>query len=249
MTVPNYRKMKIIPAIDLIKGNCVRLTEGDYATEKVYSDNPVDMAKHFEQLGCERLHMVDLDGAKAGSPKNLKVLEKVANQTDLVIDFGGGIKTNQNINDVFNAGAEMASIGSIAVKEPAVFSGWVEQYGGEKIVLGADVRDKKIAIGGWLETTETELFDFLKDKIANGVKQCFITDISKDGKLQGAAVDLYQEVKELFPTLYLIASGGVSKLSDLEDLKEVGCDAAIVGKAFYEGRISDKELRSFNEGS
>jgi len=237
--------MQIVPAIDLIDGKCVRLTEGDYNTKKIYNENPSEIAKQFQDAGITRLHMVDLDGAKAGMPRNLRVLEKVANATDLIIDYGGGLKLDEDLVDVFSAGAAMASIGSIAVKEPDLFTYWLQKYGAEQIVLGADVRDEKIAVAGWLETTDINLFDFLKVKIKDGAKYCFVTDIAKDGKLQGASTELYKKIKAAFPELFLIASGGVSKMADLDELKEAGLDAAIVGKAIYEGRISMKELEKF----
>ena len=237
--------MHSIPAIDLIDGKCVRLTEGDYDTKKIYNENPAEVAKQFQDAGVQRLHMVDLDGAKAGAPKNLKVLETVAKATNLTIDFGGGLKQDDDLRDVFNAGASMASIGSVAVKKPDVFAAWIKKYGATKVILGADVRDEKIAVAGWLETTDINLFDFLGEKITDGVKYCFVTDISKDGKLQGAATELYKKIKNQYPNLYLIASGGVSNLADLEELKLAGLDAAIVGKAIYEGRISMKELENF----
>ena len=233
--------MQIIPAIDIIEGKCVRLTEGDYAQKKIYNENPLEVAKAFEGIGLMRLHLVDLDGAKAGEVVNWKVLEKIANQTQLKIDFGGGIKTEATLKTVLDTGAKYATIGS-----PEIFQEWIARFGAKVFMLGADVFEEKIAIGGWLEKTNITVFDFMKLYMDKGVKQIFCTDIQKDGKLEGPSIELYQKILEQFPTLHLIASGGVSSLDDLIELEEIGCSAAIVGKAIYENKITINELASFN---
>ena len=236
----------IIPAIDLIDGKCVRLTQGDYAQKTIYNENPLEVALQFQDIGITRLHLVDLDGAKKGEVVNMPVLEKLASKTNLTIDFGGGIKTDNDIKKVFDAGAHIATIGSVAVKNPEHFFKWVELYGADKILLGADVKEEKIAVGGWLETTDISIFDFIKSNISKGVKTIFCTDIAKDGLLQGPSIDLYKKMIQQFPQLHLIASGGVTTLNDLIVLKEAGCSGAIVGKAIYEGRISMEQLKQFN---
>jgi phosphoribosylformimino-5-aminoimidazole carboxamide ribotide isomerase len=238
--------MQIIPAIDIIEGKCVRLTEGDYAQKKIYNEDPLEVAKAFEGIGLMRLHLVDLDGAKAGQVVNWKVLEKIANNTELKIDFGGGIKSEATLKTVLDTGATYATIGSLAVKNELLFQEWIERFGANTFMLGADVFEEKIAIGGWLEKTEISVFDFMKSYIDKGVKQIFCTDIKKDGKLQGPSIELYQKIIEKFPALHLIASGGVSSLDDLIELEEIGCAAAIVGKAIYENKITISELASFN---
>lgn len=238
--------MQIIPAIDIIEGKCVRLTEGDYAQKKIYNEDPLEVAKAFEGIGLMRLHLVDLDGAKAGQVVNWKVLEKIANNTELKIDFGGGIKTEATLKTVLDTGATYATIGSLAVKNELLFQEWIARFGAKVFMLGADVLDEKIAIGGWLEKTEISVFDFMKSYIDKGVKQIFCTDIQKDGKLQGPSIELYQKIIEQFPALHLIASGGVSSLDDLIELEEIGCSAAIVGKAIYENKITISELANFN---
>jgi phosphoribosylformimino-5-aminoimidazole carboxamide ribotide isomerase len=238
--------MQIIPAIDIIEGKCVRLTEGDYAQKKIYNEDPLEVAKAFEGIGLMRLHLVDLDGAKAGQVVNWKVLEKIANNTELKIDFGGGIKTEATLKTVLDTGATYATIGSLAVKNELLFQEWIARFGAKVFMLGADVLDEKIAIGGWLEKTEISVFDFMKSYIDKGVKQIFCTDIKKDGKLQGPSIELYQKIIEQFPNLQLIASGGVSSLDDLIELEEIGCSAAIVGKAIYENKITISELANFN---
>ncbi len=237
--------MQIIPAIDLIDGKCVRLTQGDYTQKIIYNENPVEVAKLFEDIGIKRLHLVDLDGAKKGEVVNYKVLEKIASQTKLIIDFGGGIKTSETIKIVFESGASLAAIGSVAVKEKDLFFSWIKKYGADKILLGADVNEEKIAISGWLEKTEINIFDFIKENMNEGVETIFCTDISKDGLLQGASVGLYKKIIEQFPALNLIASGGVTSLKDLDELKWIGCSGAIVGKAIYEERISMKDLKKY----
>lgn len=234
--------MKIIPAIDLIDGRCVRLTQGDYNQKKVYNENPVEVAKQFEDAGIEYLHLVDLDGAKAKHIVNANVLEAIATQTNLIIDFGGGIKTNKDIQIAFNAGANQITAGSIAVKNPAMVKEWIAQYGAEKIILGADVKDGFIAINGWQETSVLDLMPFLEAYIQEGIQNCICTDVSKDGLLQGSAVDLYNDILQQFPNLNLIASGGVNSIEELRQLADIGCAGAIIGKAIYEGTITLNEL-------
>lgn len=236
--------IEIIPAIDLIEGKCVRLSQGDFAQKIIYNENPLEVAKEFEQFGIKRLHLVDLDGAKNGKVTNLKTLETIAKNTNLTIDFGGGIKSNEDINSVFNAGASLASIGSIAVKDSAKFFLWLEKYGSEKILLGADVRDEKLAINGWLTDTEIEIFPFLENYYSKGVTQVYCTDISKDGILQGSSNELYAEILSKLPKLKLIASGGVSKIEDVYELEKIGCSGVIIGKAIYEGRIKLNQLQN-----
>ncbi len=237
--------MQIIPAIDIIDGKCVRLTQGDYAQKTIYNENPLEVALQFESIGITRLHLVDLDGAKLGKVVNYKVLEKIASKTNLSIDFGGGIKTNDDIETVFNYGADFATIGSVAVKNKELFFSWIKKYGPEKLFLGADVKNEKIAVGAWLEVTNISVYNFIEENINEGIENVFCTDISKDGLLQGPSIDLYKNILAKFPTLNLTASGGVSQLSDLEELKQIGCSAAIVGKAIYEGRITIYELKQF----
>lgn len=237
--------MEIIPAIDIIDGKCVRLTQGDYAQKTVYNENPLEVAKEFEAAGVKRLHLVDLDGAKAGTVQNWKVLQSIAANTSLVIDFGGGIKQEKDLAIVFESGAAYATIGSLAVKSPQVFVEWLASYGADKFLLGADVKDRKIAVAGWLETTELTIMDFLSDYLGKGVQQVFCTDVSKDGKLEGPSLELYQEILTNFPEAYFIASGGVSSMEDLQALQAIGCSGAIVGKAIYEGRISLEDLKIF----
>ena len=237
--------MQIIPAIDIIEGKCVRLTEGDYAQKKIYNEDPLEVAKQFEGVGLMRLHLVDLDGAKSGKVINWKVLEKIANKTNFVIDFGGGIKTEATLKTVLDTGATYATIGSLAVKERAVFEQWIERFGADIFMLGADVHTEKIAVGGWIEKTEIDVYDFIGSYMNKGVTQLFCTDIQKDGKLEGPSIELYQKILAKYPTLQLIASGGVSQLKDLEELRTIGCSAAIVGKAIYENKISLSELSTF----
>ncbi|MBL7936984.1 MAG: 1-(5-phosphoribosyl)-5-[(5-phosphoribosylamino)methylideneamino]imidazole-4-carboxamide isomerase [Bacteroidia bacterium] len=241
--VARNSSFEIIPAIDIIDGKCVRLTQGDYSQKTIYNENPLEVALEFESIGITRLHLVDLDGAKLGKVVNYKVLEKIASKTKLSIDFGGGIKTDDDIETVFNYGADLATIGSIAVKNKELFFSWIKKYGAEKIFLGADVKNEKIAIGGWLETTNVSIYDFIEENLNEGIKHLFCTDISKDGLLQGPSIDLYKKMIGKFPELNLTASGGVSQLSDLVELKQIGCSGAIVGKAIYEGRISMNELK------
>lgn len=234
--------MDIIPAIDIIDGKCVRLTQGDYSRKKIYNEHPLEVALQFEDAGLRRLHLVDLDGAKAGKVQNWKVLEQLASKTSLIIDFGGGIKSAKDVDIVFENGAALATVGSMAVKDEATFTEWIQRYGAEKFFLGADVKDEKIAVGGWLETTDTWVYDFLENYTQKGIRNIFCTDVSKDGLLEGPSFDLYKGILERFADIYFVASGGVSSLHDLEQLKEIGCKGAIVGKAIYEGRISMKDL-------
>lgn len=234
--------IEIIPAIDLIDGKCVRLSQGDFLQKKIYNKNPLEVAKEFESFGLKRLHIVDLDGAKNGKVTNLKVLETVAKNTNLKIDFGGGIKTDTDIKSVFDAGAKMVSVGSVAVKTPEKFFEWIEKFGGEKILLGADVRGKNLAINGWQTETEIKILPFLRGNVVKGVTQTFVTDISKDGLLQGSSNELYGEILREIPEIKLIASGGVSKIEDVYELEKIGCSGVIIGKAIYEGRIKLKIL-------
>lgn len=244
-TLNNKLTFTIIPAIDIIDGKCVRLTQGDYAQKKIYNENPFEVAQQFESIGIKRLHLVDLDGAKKGAVVNYKVLEKIASQTKLIIDFGGGIKTDEAINTVFEYGASMATIGSIAVKNKELFFSWIQKFGADKMLLGADVKNEKILINGWQEATTISVFDFLNENMQQGITTAFCTDIEKDGLLQGASVNLYKKIIKQFPKLNLIASGGVTSVDDLEELKQAGCAGVIVGKAIYESRISLNDLKKY----
>ena len=237
--------MQIIPAIDIIDGKCVRLTEGDYTQKKIYNEHPLEVARQFEDAGLMRLHLVDLDGAKAGAVKNWKVLETIAGKTSLIIDFGGGIKQEADVKIVFDSGAALATVGSVAVKEETKFVSWLQQFGADKFLLGADVKNEKMAVGGWLETTDIWIYDFMEKYIAHGVRQIFCTDVSKDGRLEGPSIELYKNILQKFQQLHFIASGGVSSMNDLQELQNIGCSAAIVGKAIYEGRITLNELKRF----
>ncbi|OEK05111.1 1-(5-phosphoribosyl)-5-[(5-phosphoribosylamino)methylideneamino]imidazole-4-carboxamide isomerase [Roseivirga misakiensis] len=234
--------MIIIPAIDIIGGKAVRLTQGDYGRKTEYADNPATVAKQFEAAGLKNLHVVDLEGAKASQPVNLQTLQEITSQTTLNVDFGGGVKSDESIQKVFAAGAQHVTAGSIAVKNKPLVKSWIDRYGAEKIILGADVQNEKIAINGWQEDSGLDLFEFLEEYIEMGVTHTICTDVSKDGLLQGPAFDLYRKIQEAFPNLKLIASGGVSSLADLKALKEMGVYGTIVGKAYYEGRISLEEL-------
>jgi phosphoribosylformimino-5-aminoimidazole carboxamide ribotide isomerase len=238
--------VQIIPAIDIINGKCVRLTKGDYTKEKIYYDQPLDAAKSFEDAGLKRLHIVDLDGAKAGSIRNLKVLESVASATKLVIDYGGGIKNIEDVSKVFNAGASIVTLGSIAVKQSEVVEEWLLEFGADKILIGADVLNEKVKISGWLEDGGITISEFIGKMLAIGAQNIFCTDISKDGVMQGPSVDLYKTIIEQHPSMHLIASGGVSKIEDVEELIKIGCDGVIIGKAIYEGKITLKQLSTFN---
>ena len=237
--------IEIIPAIDIIEGKCVRLTHGDFARKTVYSDDPLELAKRFESIGLRRLHMVDLDGAKSGRPANLAVLESVAAGTGLTIDYGGGIKTEGDLENVFAAGASIANIGSLALKEPDTFVGWLDKFGGERILLGADCKNERLAVNGWQTETEVSVFDFLERMNSRGVRKAFVTDIGRDGAMAGPSLDLYKRIIAKIPELDLIASGGVSSILDVEELERVGCRGVIVGKAIYEGRISEEELSRY----
>ncbi len=239
--------MNLIPAIDLIEGKCVRLTKGDYAQMKVYNEDPLEVALMFQDAGIKYLHLVDLDGAKAQHIVNWKVLEKISTKTNLVIDFGGGIKSDEDIEIAFNSGAQKITAGSIAVKNKSKVIEWISRFSSEKIILGADVNNEQIAVSGWQEQTSLNLFDFLKEYIQNGIKYCICTDIAKDGMLQGPSADLYKKILNKNAALQLIASGGISSLNDLEQLKEAGLYGAIIGKAIYEGKISLKEISMFNQ--
>src|SRR6476620_3642601 len=238
--------LEIIPAIDIIDGKCVRLTHGDYNQKTVYNEFPLEVAKKFEDAGLKRLHLVDLDGAKAGAVKNWKVLEAIAGKTSLVIDFGGGIKTESDVEIVFNSGGALATVGSVAVKNEDELVEWLLKFGAEKFLLGADVKNEKITVSGWQEETQISVYDFIQKYIDHGIEQIFCTDVSKDGKLEGPAVDLYKNIISKFPELFFIASGGVSSVDDLKRLQEIGCRGAIVGKAIYENRITLDELRKIN---
>ncbi|SMO71026.1 1-(5-phosphoribosyl)-5-[(5-phosphoribosylamino)methylideneamino] imidazole-4-carboxamide isomerase [Saccharicrinis carchari] len=235
----------IIPAIDIIDGKCVRLSQGDYAQKKVYNENPLEVAQMFQDHGIKRLHLVDLDGAKAGHIINYKVLESIATKTNLLIDFGGGLKTDEDLKIAFGSGAQMITGGSIAVKNKPVFTKWIERYGADKIILGADVKDEMIAVSGWTETSDLKLIPFIKDYISNGITKVICTDISKDGMLQGPATTLYKKILTEFPDLYLVASGGLSSLHDINQLIEAKVPAVITGKAIYEGKISLKQLEKY----
>lgn len=237
--------IEIIPAIDLIDGKCVRLSQGDYNQKIIYNENPLEVAKMFADAGINRLHLVDLDGAKAQHIVNHRVLEKITLNTNLIVDFGGGLKSDDDLRIAFECGASMITGGSIAVRNPEVFLSWIKKYGSEKIILGADVKNEKIAVGGWTETTEIELLPFIKNYITKGINKVICTDISKDGMLQGSAIDLYKKILIAQPEIYLIASGGVSSISDIEQLHEIAVPAVITGKAIYEGKITLKELSKF----
>jgi phosphoribosylformimino-5-aminoimidazole carboxamide ribotide isomerase len=234
--------IELIPAIDIIDGKCVRLSQGDYGSKKIYNENPVEVAKEFEANGIRRLHVVDLDGAASHHVVNYRTLEQIATRTSLIIDFGGGIKSDEDLVLAFENGAQMITGGSIAVKNPELFCKWLDQYGSEKIILGADVKDRMIAVNGWKDESTKELFPFLKEYIHKGIQKVICTDIACDGMLQGPAIDLYKEMLAVHPDLYLMASGGVSCIDDIKALHEAGVPAVIFGKAFYEGRITIKEL-------
>ena len=238
--------MKIIPAIDIIDGKCVRLTKGDYAQQKIYNENPVEVAKQFADAGLDRLHIVDLDGAKAGAIVNLKVLENVATATSLTIDFGGGVKNINDVGNIFDAGAAMVTIGSLAVKHPELLEEWLMEFGADKFLIGADVLDEKIKIAGWLEDAGIDITAFIAKMLGLGVTNIFCTDISKDGVLEGPAIDLYKKILTDYPDINLVASGGVSNMQDVRALKEIGCSGAIIGKAIYENRVTLKELSIIN---
>ncbi|MBR6275792.1 MAG: 1-(5-phosphoribosyl)-5-[Prevotella sp.] len=234
--------IELIPAIDIIDGQCVRLTKGDYLQKTVYRDSPAEVAREFEQLGFKRLHVVDLDGAKSKHIVNSSVLSRITTETHLTVDFGGGIKTDEDIEKAFAAGAQMVTVGSIAVTKPELFMGWLKKYGADRMILGADVRNGKISINGWKEDSSEDLLPFLRKYIDAGVKNVLCTEISKDGTLQGPAINLYKQVMTAYPQLHLIASGGVSSMDDIKALDAEGIPAVVFGKAIYEGKIDLKEL-------
>ncbi len=241
--------IELIPAIDIIGGQCVRLTKGDYDQKTVYRNSPAEVAKEFEQIGFKRLHVVDLDGAKSKHIVNEQVLKAITTETNLVVDFGGGIKTDADIEKAFSAGASMVTIGSIAVTDPDRFMGWLEKYGASRIILGADVRNGKISINGWKEDSGEALLPFMKKYIDAGVRNVLCTEISKDGTLAGPAIDLYKEMMATYPELHLIASGGVSSIDDIKALEVAGIPAVVFGKAIYEGKINLKELWDWQNAS
>jgi phosphoribosylformimino-5-aminoimidazole carboxamide ribotide isomerase len=241
--------MRIIPAIDIIDGKCVRLSKGDYNTKKIYNENPLEVAKEFEAHGIESLHLVDLDGAKSSHIVNYKVLEKIANNTNLNIDFGGGLKSDKDLEIAFECGAHQITGGSIAVKNRELFLSWIEKYGSNKIILGADAKDEKVAISGWLEESDEELVPFINNYLRDGLQYVICTDISKDGMLEGPSFDLYKKILEktsdTINPIKLIASGGISTFNELPRLAEMGCEGTIIGKAIYENKISLKQLEEF----
>ena len=241
--------IELIPAIDIIGGQCVRLTKGDYDQKTVYRNSPAEVAKEFEQIGFKRLHVVYLDGAKSKHIVNEQVLKAITAETNLVVDFGGGIKTDADIEKAFSAGASMVTIGSIAVTDPDRFMGWLEKYGASRIILGADVRNGKISINGWKEDSGEALLPFMKKYIDAGVRNVLCTEISKDGTLAGPAIDLYKEMMATYPELHLIASGGVSSIDDIKALEVAGIPAVVFGKAIYEGKINLKELWDWQNAS
>ena len=234
--------MKIIPAIDIIGGKCVRLSKGDYSTQKTYSENPLDMAKQFEDFGVKYLHVVDLDGAKAKQIINYKTLELLATKTNLIVDFGGGIKSEEDVNIAFNSGAKQITVGSIAAQNPTLMLEWLQKFGNEKIILGADCKDRKIATNGWLESSDDDVVSFIQEYEKNGIAYSIVTDIEKDGMLLGPAFELYNEILAETNQIKLIASGGITTIDDVIKLSEMGCEGAIIGKAIYEGTINLKDL-------
>lgn len=236
----------IIPAIDLIEGKCVRLTQGDYSQKTIYNENPVEVAKQFEDAGLTRLHLVDLDGAKAKKVVNWKVLERIATQTQLYIDFGGGVQSDDDLRVVFESGAKQVTGGSIAVKNPDLFENWLTNYGGDKIILGADARNERVAVSGWEEGTGLWVYDFVQKWVEKGAKYTISTDVAKDGLLQGPSFDLYKNLQDHCPDLHIIASGGVSNLGDIEKLAEMNLFGVIVGKAIYEGRVTLADLQKWS---
>lgn len=238
--------MQIIPAIDIIDGKCVRLTQGDYSQKKVYNQSPLEVAQRFQDAGLKRLHLVDLDGAKAGAVRNWKVLETLAARTRMVIDFGGGVKSEKDVQIVLDSGASLVTVGTIAVKDETLFSSWLTSFGADKFMLGADVRDEKITTSGWMEQTDIWIYDFIRKYMEKGVNHVFCTDVAKDGALEGPSITLYKNIVTEFPALHFIASGGVTTLDDLFQLEEIGCKGAIVGKAIYENRISLDDLKKIS---
>ena len=237
--------MRLIPAIDIIDGKCVRLSKGDYDTKKIYNENPLEVAKSFEAHGIQYLHLVDLDGAKSSRIVNYKVLEQIASKTNLKIDFGGGLKSDADLKIAFESGANQITGGSIAIKQPEVFKSWIQQYGADKIILGADAMNEKVAISGWLEESKEEVIPFIQGYQKEGIQYVICTDISKDGMLEGPSFELYQRILEQTKDLKLIASGGISTFDELPKLAELGCESTIIGKAIYEGRITLKQLENY----
>lgn len=238
--------IEIIPAIDLIEGKCVRLTQGDYGQKTIYNENPLEVAMQFEDAGLKRLHLVDLDGAKAKKVINWKVLDKIASRTSLHIDFGGGVQSDDDLKIVFECGAKQVTGGSIAVKQPDLFQNWISIYGGEKIILGADAKKEKVAVSGWEEGTEIWVYDFVEQYVEKGIQYAISTDVAKDGLLQGPSFDLYRNLQDKCPDLKIIASGGVSGIGDIEKLSEMNIYGVIIGKAIYENRISLADLQRFS---
>ncbi len=239
------KKIELIPAIDIIEGKCVRLTKGEYSSQKTYNENPLEIAKQLEDIGVKRLHMVDLDGAKSKHIVNHKVLETIANSTSLKIDFGGGIKSDADIHTAFDSGASLVTIGSVASTSPELFMSWIDKYGTDKIILGADVRNGMISINGWKEDSQYSLFDFLDKYIEAGIINILCTEISRDGMLEGPATDLYKEIMQRYPNINLIASGGISCMKDIEVLDDNGIPSVVFGKAMYEERISMADIRNW----
>lgn len=237
--------MQIIPAIDIIDGKCVRLTEGDYTQKTVYDASPLEMASIYASHGIKRLHLVDLDGARSGSVVNWRVAEEIASKTSLTIDFGGGVKTKAEVSRIISLGIQYVTVGSVAAKQPEVFSEWICEFGPDRFMLGADVRDRKIMVSGWAESLDMDIIPFLEGYVSKGIQNVFCTDISKDGRLEGPAVQLYADLKRQFPGLFLIASGGVAEMKDLGQLAAAGCDGVIIGKAIYENRITLQELEAY----
>ena len=238
--------MEIIPAIDIIDGKCVRLTQGDYNQKKIYNEHPLEVAQQFEDAGLKRLHLVDLDGAKAGQVRNWKVLESITGKTSLVVDFGGGVKTDKDVQIIFDSGGAFVTVGSIAVKDEETFVSWLKKWGAGQFLLGADVKDEKIAVHGWQETTDVWIYDFIQKYLEHDVRQIFCTDVAKDGALQGPSIELYKNIIQKYPELHFIASGGVSNIDDVYQLQDINCKGVIIGKAIYEGRISLKELKKIS---
>lgn len=237
--------IQIIPAIDMIDGKCVRLTQGDYDQKKIYNENPLEVAKEFEDAGLKRLHLVDLDGAKEKKVINWKILEKIASQTSLLVDFGGGVQSDEDLRIVFESGAKQVTGGSIAVKNRDLFESWLQTYGSEKIILGADAKNEKIAVSGWEEGTQLWVYDFVEEYVEKGIRYTISTDVAKDGLLQGPSFDLYKNLQDKCPELNIIASGGVSSIEDVEKLAEMNIYGVIIGKAIYENRITLKDLQRF----
>ncbi len=245
--IASVAQTEIIPAIDVIEGKCVRLTHGDFSKKTIYNEKPLEVAKQFEDAGLMRLHLVDLDGAKAGAVKNWKVVESIAAKTKLIIDFGGGIKLQKDVQVVFDSGASLATVGSIAVKEPGLFNEWLKKFGAAKFLVGADVKEEKITVSGWTEQTDIWIYDFIQQQTEQGIHQIFCTDVAKDGAMEGPSIDLYKNIIAKFPSLHFIASGGVSKIDDVKELIDIGCKGVIIGKAIYEGKISLSELYQLNK--